>query len=480
MKRYVIYILMFMLWYDAAAQPSLSLYYMESVPQSSLLNPAHQPRCNMFITVASMSLHTETNIKASKLYSKTNDKWNFITDKDFDYSDLRRRFKRGARLNNQWSVELGNVGWRDRNGYWSIGISERFEASAALPSALFTMLDKGLPDGTRLKFNSLRINAQAYHEFAVGYSLKLTEELTVGARAKYLSGITAVRTDIPRFSVNTGRDQWDIDIDASISASFPIEVNTDADGSISIDSIEMKEMDLREALAFALPGIRNPGAAVDLGMEYSFNKNFKVSAAVTDLGLIFWTGETNTVKAKSSFTYTGPDIDLDEFFDGTDMGELLTDLGDSVKNSLTTSVTHKFFTTGVHPNIYIGGEYTPLHFLSLGLVSRTTFWKSSVSQNFNFSVNVVPYKFFSLTTGMNIDVKGCCTANFGFSLNLGPLQYYLMTNGLPVAYRKYNIDGDKVFAPNNVCDFNISTGLNLIFGAKGFKDKPMINTYSEF
>lgn len=471
---------MLLLWYNASAQPSLSLYYMESVPQSSLLNPARQPRCNMFITVASMSLHTETNIKESKLFTKVNDEWNFITDKNFDYADIKHRFKRGARLNNQMSIELGNVGWRDRNGYWSIGISERFEASAALPSALFTMLDKGLPNGTQLKFNSLRINACAYHEFAVGYSVKLTENLTVGGRAKYLSGITSIRTDIPRFSVNTSRDQWDIDIDASISASFPIEVKTDDDGSISIDSIEMKDMDLHEALKFALPGIRNPGAAIDLGMEYTINKNFRVSAAVTDLGLIFWTGNTNTVKTEGAFTYTGTDIDLDAFLDGTDTGELLTDLADSLKNSLTTSVSHKYYTTSVHPNIYIGSEYTPLHFLSIGLVSRTTFWKSSISQNFNLSVNVKPYKFFSVMTGLNADIKGCCTADLGFSLKLGPLQYYLMTNGIPIAYRKYNIDGNHFTAPYNVCDFNISTGLNLIFGAKGFKDKPMVNTYSEF
>lgn len=55
-----------------------------------------------------------------------------------------------------------------------------------------------------------------------------------------------------------------------------------------------------------------------------------------------------------------------------------------------------------------------------------------------------------------------------------------MTNGIPIAYRKYNIDGSRFTAPYNACDFNISTGLNLIFGAKGFKDKPMVNTYSEF
>ena len=471
---------MLLLWYNATAQPSLSLYYMESVPQSSLLNPARQPRCNMFVTIASMSFHTETNIKASRLFQNVDGDWNFLTDKNFDYAIIKRRFRNGARLNNQLSIEVANVGWRGGRGYWSVGISERFEASAALPSALFTMLDKGLPDGTRLNFSSLRINANAYHEFALGYSLKLTDELAVGVRAKYLSGITAARTDIPKFSITTGRDQWTIDLDASVSASFPIEVNTDTDGSFTLDSVEMQDLDLRKTLKFVMPGIRNPGAAVDLGMEYTFNKNFKMSASVSDLGLIFWTDETNTVKARGNFEYSGAETNLDDFLDGTDIGGLVTDMVDSLKNSLTTGVSHKMFTTFVHPNVYVGGEYTPLHFLSFGLVSRTTFWKRSVSQNFGLSLNVKPYKFFSVMTGLNVDIKGCCTGDFGFSLNLGPLQYYLMTNGLPIAYRRYNIDGSKIFAPNNVCDVNISTGLNLIFGAKGYKDKPMVNTYSEF
>lgn len=481
MKRHIIYILILMaLAWRTTAQPSLSLYYMESVPQSSLMNPARQPRCNMFVTIASMSLHTETNIKESDLFQKVGGEWNFLTDKDFSFSKINRKFRNGARLNNQLSIELANVGWRDRRGYWSVGISERIETSAALPSAFFTMLDKGLPDGTRLDFSNLRINANAYHEFALGYSLKLTEELTIGARAKYLSGITAVKTDIPKFSVTTGRDQWTIDMNASASASLPIDVRTDEDGAFSLDSVEIRDLSLHDIINIALPGIRNPGAAVDLGVEYTFDKNFKVSASVTDLGVIFWSKETNTIKGKGLFEYSGVEDNLDAFLDGTDIPGLVTDMADSLKNSLTTSVSHKMFTTFVHPNVYIGGEYTPLHFLSLGIVSRTTFWKSSVSQNFSLSVNVKPYKFFSFTTGLNVDIKGCCTGDFGFSLNLGPLQYYLMTNGLPIAYRKYNIDGNKIFAPNNVCDVNISTGLNLIFGAKGYKDKPMVSTYSDF
>lgn len=480
MKKFIIPILAMLLWQDAAAQSSLSLYYMDNVPQSSLLNPARRPRCNAYVSLVSTSFRFESNIKESELIQNTDGQWHTLIDNTFDYSKINHRFRNGARINTQLAVNVLNVGWRSARGYWSIGIAERINASTSLPSAIFSMLDKGFSNGTRLDFSSLRVNASVYREISAGYSINLTDQLSLGGRVKFLTGLASIKSDIAKFSITSGREQWDINMNGSLSASFPIKINDNDDGTIDIDSIEIKELSVGKWINKALIGIKNPGVAIDLGAEYTFNKNFKISAAATDLGMIFWADDANTIKSKCSYTFNGVEMDLDEFLDGTDFVDMISETADSIKNSLTTKVSQKPFLTGVNPNIYIGGEYTPLHFLSLGLVSQTTLWRGGVSQNFNLSANVKPYKFFGVTTGINIDVKGCCTANFGFSINLGPVQYYLMTNGLPIAYRKLSVDGDKLFVPYNVCDLSISTGLNLVFGSKGFKDKSMINTESEF
>ena len=480
MKKYIISILTILLWQSSIAQTSLSLYYMDNVPQSSLLNPARQPRCNAYVSPISMTFRAESNIKESELIQNVDGKWRSLIDNAFDYTDINRRFRNGARVNSQVSINLMNVGWHGAKGYWSVGMAERINASATLPTAIFTMLDKGFSNGTRLDFSSLRLNMNVYREISAGYSIALTDQLTIGGKLKFLTGFTSLKSNITKFSVTSGREQWDVDINGSLSASFPIKISKEDDGSIAIDSIEMKDLSVGEWLNKALIGIKNPGVAVDFGVEYAIDKNFKVSAAVTDLGLIFWADDANTIKSKCTYTFNGLEMDLDEFLEGTDFSKMISETGDSVKNSLSTSVSYKPFLTGVNPNIYLGSEYTPLHFLSVGLVSQTTLWRGGVSQNFNLSLNVKPYKFFGMMTGINLDIKGCCTADFGFSLNLGPVQYYLMTNGLPIAYRKLTIDGDKLFVPYNVCDLSISTGLNFVFGAKGFRDKSMVNTESGF
>ena len=463
-----------LLWQGATAQTSLSLYYMDNVPQTSILNVARQPRCNMFIALPGVSFRAESNIKESELFQNVDGEWHSFLDKAFDYSDLNKRFKKGARINTQTYINVAQVGLRKEESALTVGIAERIDASVSLPTAFVTMLDKGFADGTTLDFSNMRLDMNIYRELSLGFSIAATEQLTVGGRLKFLSGFASLRTDFSRFDVTSGREQWTFDVNSEVSMSYPLTINSAEDGTFAVDSIELKELSTSDWLNKTLIGIKNPGVAIDLGAEFTFNKNFKVSAAVNDLGGILWTDDMNTIHSTSSYKFTGVDMDLDDFLsDGTDFSSMITEVVDSVKTALSNTVSHDKFTTSVRPNLYIGGEYTPSYNLSIGLVSQTTFWKNSVSQNFNLSINLKPYSFVGVMTGLNLDTKGCCTADFGLSLNLGPFQYYLMTNGIPVAFRRLTIDGSKMLVPYNVCDLSVSTGFNIIIGSKGYKDKTM-------
>ena len=480
MKKIIIPILAMLLWQGATAQTSLSLYYMDNVPQTSILNAARQPRCNMFIALPGVSFRAESNIKESELFQNVDGEWHSFLDKAFDYSDLNKRFKKGARINTQTYINVAQVGLRKEESALTVGIAERIDASMSLPTAFVTMLDKGFADGTTLDFSNMRLDMNIYRELSLGFSIAATEQLTVGGRFKFLSGFASVKTDISKFEVTSGRDQWLFNVNSSVSMSYPLTINKAADGTFAIDSVETKDLSASEWVNKAVWNFKNPGVALDLGAEYKINENFKASAALNDLGVILWTDDMNTIHSNCSYTFDGVDMDLDDFLsDGTDFGNMISEVTDSIKSALTNTVSHDKFTTRTRPNLYLGAEYTPSYNMSFGFVSQTTFWKKSVSQNFNLSVNLKPYTFVGVTTGLNLDTKGCCTADFGFSLNLGPIQYYLMTNGIPIAYRRLKIDGSTTFAPYNVCDLTISTGFNIILGAKGFNDKAM-NSTSKF
>ena len=476
MKKIIIPILTMLLWQGATAQTSLSLYYMDNVPQVSILNPARQPRCNMYIALPSVSFRGESNIKESELFQNVDGQWHSFLDNPFDYSDLNKRFKNGARINTQSHINLAQIGIRKEGSSLSVGIAERIDASMSLPTAFVTMLDKGFADGTTLDFSNMSMDLNIYREISLGYTIAATDQLTIGGRFKFLSGFATLKTDISKFEITSGREQWVFDVNSSVSMSFPLKINTAADGSFGIDSVEMKNLSGDDWIDKAFIGIKNPGVAIDFGAEYVINENFKASAAINDLGVILWTDDMNTIHSNCSYTFSGVDMDLEDFLSsGTDMSQMITEITDSVKNALKNTLSHDKFTTKTRPNLYIGGEYTPSYNMSIGLVSQTTFWKNCVTQNFNLSVNLKPYTFVGLMTGLNLDTKGCCTADFGMSFNFGPFQYYLMTNGIPVAYRRLTVDGSKMPVPYNICDFTVSTGLNIVLGAKGFKDKAMSN-----
>lgn len=478
MKRYITSLLIALLAMNATAQTSLSLYHLEVVPQSSMLNPAKAPRCNVFVGMpgTNISLHGETNIKMSEMFQKVNGQWKSLTDNDFDYSDINRRIKKGTRINTQMNIGLINVGWRQAENYWTVNWNVRASAGISVPKAVLTMLDKGLPDGSRLDFSYLRANMISYHELSVGYTRAIDEQLSVGGRLKYLSGVFAAKSKFSKFDVTTSRKQWTFDVDGEADLSFPLNMNPDPNGVIAIDSIEWKwdEMSALEIVGRTLIGLHNPGAAIDLGAEYKIDENFKVSASVTDLGFIVWHKDANKLRAKNKYAYDGFEVEFNDFFDGINLSERFGDIVDSVENAFSSHTTKEIFATGVHPNIYLGGEYTPFKFMSVGAVSRTTFWGNGVTQNFNFSLNMKPYSFVSVMNGFNVDIKGCITADFGFSINMGPLQYYLILDGIPLAYRHITIEGDRTSMPYNCCDLSVNTGFNIIIGAKG--PKPNFNS----
>lgn len=479
MKKHIyISILLVALAQGAIAQKNTSLYFMETVPQSISLNPALQPRANSFIAVPATNIFIdlETNITVKNLLQKKGNNWVTPIDNDFDYSTLHKVFKNGARINTDINSEIANFGWRSKNGYWSFGIKERVDANITLPSAIFKIVDNGLPSGTQLDFTNLNVSFNAFHEISAAYSHKLTENLTIGARAKYLSGIMGVKTEISKFNIETSRDLWDVNVDAQMHVSMPIDFKENEKGEVDLDSLDLGDMPKKDIVKRLIPSFKNPGLGFDFGAEYTINDNFKVAASVTDLGFILWSN-SHALDLKGAYSYDGIDVEIRDF-DNVDFNEALTELTDSLKSCVSATIKKSSFATSLYPNIYIGGEYTPNHFLSIGLLSHSSIVKKRFIQDFSLSVNLKPYKMYSVVLGFNANTKGYCSANTGFSVNFGALQFYLMADYIPINYQKIKVKEDKLILPHSCTDLNLSFGFNILMGQKGYKDKTMLNTQS--
>ncbi|MDR1673380.1 MAG: DUF5723 family protein [Bacteroidales bacterium] len=459
------------------AQTPMSLYFMETVPQISQMNPAYQPRANGYLSLPSIGFDFRSDFAVKDMLQQQGDRWYTPIEKQFDYALLRKSIgKKAAMLNSNVDVDIIGFGFRTGNGYLSFGISEHVVVNTALPSDLFKITESGFPDETSLDFSPLRIQAVAYKQFRIGYSTKINDKLSIGVNVKPLFGQVAIATDIRKFTLHTGEYQWDVYAQGDIYSSAPYEVTTDSEGKI--DDTELRE-DLEtneDWIRQYGTGFNNPGIAVDLGATYRINERFVVSAALNNLGFISWKDDLNGVAFNGNYTFNGVEYDVTD-----DRDDLFDDLLDSLENAINYHVQHDKFNTKLAPVFYAGANYQLTKAVSAGLLSRTTFWRKGVRQNFNLSLYLQPYSFVALNVGANYQVKGNVYLGGGFTFFFGPLQFYFLTDYVPVRYSTIRIDdgneiGDEIpYIPERQKTVTFRTGLNLIFGRHGYVNKPMLD-----
>jgi hypothetical protein len=348
----------------------------------------------------------------------------------------------------------------------------------------------GFPDGSKYDFSPFAINAQYYRELSFGYSYNFMSKLRIGFHAKLLQGLAAIKTDIETFDLKTGLDKWDLALKGTVYSSSPVEILTDSTGFPS--DIGEVSTDIKDLIDMGLLNFSNPGIAADFGVVYEHNEAWTFSAALNDVGFISWKGNLKSFSADGAFTFNGLNLNANNI-DSLDL--VLEELTDSIKNVVNIEQGTKSFRTGLGPKLYVGTKYNVNHYFNLGALSRTQFAKNDFQQEFNVSANLNLYHFLTTTLNYTYSINGANTVGFGLALRGGPLQFYMAMDYLPYAYRSYSIQtssndaqgnpvlGDPMkipIAPTTLDNFNVVFGLNILFGANGFRDEPMIETDARF
>ncbi len=469
------------------AQNPLSLYFLKNVPQSSIINPAMNPRANFFLGFPGLNtIYTgfNTDIMGPYIIQGYNGKYVTLTQADFDYAPFYKQIGDAANLGLYQTYAPLIFGFRTKSGYFTFSWTEKLTESLAIPKDIFSILDKGFPDGSRFDFSTLGTQAQYYREFSMGYSINLMDNLMIGVHAKFLQGLASVKTDVERFDLTTNVDHWDLDMKSAIYLSAPVYVSYDEDGIPTVDSIPT---DIKTLINKGLFNFSNPGFAVDVGAVYELNEGWQFSFSVNDLGFIAWRGkDLNTFYADGTYSFEGIYIDNNN---ADSLDNALDDLLDTIKVAVNFTHGNEHFNTAPGPKLYFGAQYRFNHYFSLGAISRSVFAKNDFRQEFNLSANLNLYHFLTTSLNYTMDIKGIDRLGLGLGLRAGPLQFYVAMDYLPYHfYKKVSIrdpedPGNPVeipMMPTSLNNLNVMFGLNLVFGANGFRDKPMIDAYSEF
>ncbi|RLD19774.1 MAG: hypothetical protein DRI71_11310, partial [Bacteroidetes bacterium] len=289
-KLYFLLICSLLISSASLAQSQLMLYQLNSrLPQSNMINPGLFPDYKLSIGLPVLS---STYVSANSGQLTFNNAFTRSADDSlhFNPQQLADNLDENNRIEINSNVQLFYLGLKVKKNYFSISLNERVEAGITYPKTFVQLLaaGNGAYEGQLLAFDGLGFRAQAYHELAVGYGRDITDKLSIGVRAKFLSGVAGIDVEDISAGLLTSTDSLHL-----YSSAFNINM-------AGYDLIDGSGDIFKSATAF-----KNKGFALDVGAHYWISDKLRVSMAVNDIGAINWEDGTRQLQfdeVKYSFT----------------------------------------------------------------------------------------------------------------------------------------------------------------------------------
>ncbi|MEN8226663.1 MAG: DUF5723 family protein [Bacteroidota bacterium] len=449
------------------AQINNSVYFMPGVPQANRVNPAHQPNCGSYIgfpmlapmrlELSSSSLsyqdviypHPFQDSLITFLHSAADKEafLNKLEPENFIVTDLRS--------------SLISLGLQTEIGFLTFDLTSRVDGAVYYPGDLAKLLLKGSIEGETYSLDGIGTNLSAFDELSLGWSYPFLDNLQVGVRAKMLFGIGDLSTRRSELSITTSEEAWNIQSDLMVSASLPFaEVVYNEEGMIEDIVIDEEIESLRPtSLPRYIFNYRNPGFAVDLGVNYRPIDQLLLSASAVDIGFISWKDEVHDATHAMEYEYLGFELNPLELNEDYSLGDYIdssfSQLGDSLLSFLEFT-PGRAYSKRLNTKLYVGASYFVTPNINFGLLSRTDFLQGLISQQFTASANFTTGRWINLTLSYTYKNSYMKNLGAGISFNAGPLNLYLISDNTLNA----------LFWPQEARSVNLWFGMNVVFGYK--------------
>jgi hypothetical protein len=458
-------------------QQSTTMYHMFGVPQSHTMNPAFQPRCGFYLGFPGISpLAVNFDNSALKLeeivwYDNALDSLITFLHPKADINDFLNNFKHTSYFHNEVVTHIGSFGWRKEDWFYSVGIAQKASLKFGYPGDLMNFLLTGNEDGEVFDLSGFGFDATGYLEISLGMSKKINPDLSFGARAKYLLGEANISLAKTNATVDTHLKYWEVNAEFEGRLNIPFLEVPVVDNKFDFEN---REMDDDFAPADVINSVfRNPGIALDLGVEYQPMNNVYLSASIIDLGFIHWGGNPYKMEQSGSFLFEGVDVFYED--DSVSIGEAYLD---TLNQKLTYTPSRDPYTTMLNSKVLLGGKYMPTEKIALGVLSRSEIIRGRIRQKLTLSANFYPIKAFSASFSYSMMNYTYNNFGFGSSVKLGPLNLYMISDLIPMPWQLATEQTtDLPIIPHKATAFNFRIGLNLIFGCRAArpKDLPLID-----
>ncbi|MCG8310423.1 MAG: DUF5723 family protein [Cytophagales bacterium] len=448
MKKSISIILIFSIISTVYGQGEFSLYNLNrSVPQAHQLNPAFRPDAKIVIGLPVLSsAHVSVDLDQlsfSRIFTESFEQPLTLDAENF--SDLLREKNN---FSVQSDLQLFFLGLNLGDNFFSLAINDRVNNWLVYSKDIADLVLFGNGDertfGRDLSLDHTLLRQNLYHEFALGYAVKISDKLSLGARFKILSGVLNAQTE----QVN-GYLRTDLD---SIHIS-----NSNFTFRNSGYNYFTEDLDIFSVYRNTLPfSGGNSGIGFDFGAEYQINDRLSISGSITDLGYIKWKENTESYSFNDvSYSFKGFDV-IDLINAEDDNNDFIQNELDSLENLFTPNELENIvYRSSLVSNFYTGLDYKlgDKHHAGLQVYGK-------VAEG-NINSEIGAYYNFRLGRIVNSVVNASFrngkihAAGVGVSLDLGPIQVYGTTESVT-----------SLINPRAASLVDARVGMNLKFGRK--------------
>ena len=453
---------------------------MDRVPQVTLLNPAFQPVCNAYLGMPLASSYFmdigNSTLSLNDILIKNPGMTNLSTP-FHEKADSATRAKFLSKLKDKNSFysnfqeEILAFGFRISDFYITFGATLKSNTSIDYPGDLIKFALNGIDTITNYNFGNIGSYSTSYIELGIGVSKKFNDAFSIGVRGKLLNGLMDVSSGNNKFilksSVDPVNQKFRLDINSDMTINSYTPFLTIPDSLFYGKDIKSLDNPLNH-----LPILKSVGFAADFGVSYFGINKLVLSASLIDLGYIKWKQDVTNISLKGDFSFEGVEYD---FMKNKDSSKLFQTIIDTLKNAFKVKQTKAQYTTWLPTKLYVGVEFLPEEYFSLGFLSATQIYKQKLSEQLTLSANLKPFQMWHLSASYSVFDNGFSNMGLGIAMKLTALQFYFVSDNIPIRFGKYN---NVPIIPYKLQSFSYRIGSNWVFGCNTKKkkqgDKPLI------
>ena len=501
MRKIILSALLALTALTVSAQQVTTLYFMENAPMRHTINPAFQPVSQGFVNFTPlgwMSMDFGTNFVTLRdifYIDPVTGKTITILHPSVDKTKFLRQMRSMELVNSNMTMGLFNFGLRIKDaGYLTIGINERMEFGATAPKNLYTFALGGgmteLEGGINtIKFSGMGLGATLYTEIGGGYSHKLDDEWTIGGKFKFLLGSAYGGVGTKNLKLDASTSQWHLYGDIGVDVAGPFNgqyIGNQIDGKTALelyDDFSNGNFQTDSLIDTSnIPRLLKPsgyGFAVDFGFTWKPIENLQISAALNDLGFIYWKGSRFNCAIDTVFEGVG-DIDYGDPAYRDENGDFSVDmLMDSVVSNLKGLLDGvklgyngkgRARMVSARLNIGLDANFWDNR-VGIGIVSATRLYNSRLYEEVTLGAAFRPFNWLSLAFSYSLMNNGKYS-NIGAGISIMPYDGINMTLAMDYIPTSYAALPSSVASsmknpyliPDKAKMFNLALGFSICWG----------------